>query len=362
MDLNEGNFHGHGLIKVPENGGAAGKVKTGRAGKESSYRKVAKFLILIGADEAAKVLAKLSQDQVERIVLEISSIKSVDPDEAEAIFSEFQDLAKRTFGQEGGINTARTILENAFGSDKAREMIEKSVPLSVEKPFAFLEAVSPEKLYRLVSDESPSVRAATLSQCPSKLAADTIALMPDEMKKETVLNLAKLKELNPDALRRLAASMEEKLRTLAVSSAMSVDGHSVLADILRKMDGRAEEGILASLAESDPELVQDISRRLFTLDDVILADDRFLQDELRKMKDHDIAALLYGKKEDFRNKILKNISKLRGASILEEEQACSPFSKRETDQATASFFLTVRKGWEDGKFSINGSYDDEWVE
>ena len=356
--MNEENYPG--LIKVPGQEGGSENKKAGQPKKESSYRKVAKFLILIGADEAAKVLSKLSQDQVEKIVLEISTIRSVDPDEAEAIFSEFQSLAKRTFGKEGGVNTARTILENAFGSERAKEMMEKAVPVSVEKPFSFLESVSPEKLYQLVSDESPSVRAAALSQCPSKLAAEAIALMPDEMKKETVLNLAKLKKLNPEALRRLASSMEEKLRTLAVSTVVHVDGHSVLADILRKMDGKSEEGILFSLAETDPDLVQDISRRLFTVDDIILADDRFLQEELRKIKDHDIAAIIYGKSEEFRNKILKNISKLRGASILEEEQACSPFPRRETDQATASFFLTVRKGWEDGKFSINGD-DDEWV-
>lgn len=360
MGLNEDIVPG--LVKIPEKSVGAAGGSGGQSAKESAYRKVAKFLILIGADEAAKVLSKLSQEQVEKIVLEISTIKSVEPDEAETIFSEFQNLAKKTFGKEGGVETARTILENAFGSDRAREMIEKSVPVSVEKPFSFLESASPDKLYQLVADESPAIRAATLSQCPSKLAAETIARMPDDMKKETVVHLAKLQKLNPDALRRLASSMEEKMKKLAVSSSLHMDGHSVLADILRRMDGKTESEILSSLADSDPDLVKDIRDRLFTLDDVANADDRFIQEELRKLDDHDIAAILYGKSEAFRNKILRNISKLRGAAVLEEEQACSPFSRREAERATASFFSAVRQGWEDGKFSIDGDYNDEWVQ
>lgn len=354
----EGESGRSGLLKVP---GSAAAGKEGGQKKESVWRRVAKFLILIGSEEAARVLSMLEPAQVERIVLEVASIRSVDPDEAAAIFAEFDALAKKAAASaSGGVDTARDILTNAFGDEKAAQVIQKSVPVSVEKPFAFLESVSPEKLFQLLRGEAPAVRAAALSQCPPKLAAGAIACMPPEMKNETVLSLAKLKELNPGALRTLASSMQEKLRKLAVSSTTSVDGPSVLAGILRKMDGKAERVLLDSLDETDPALVKDIRDRLFTPDDILRADDRFLQEELRRMKDHDIAALIAGREEDFRGKILRNMSKLRGAAVLEEESACSPFSARESAQAGEAFFRAVRQGWESGKCPLEGE-DEVWV-
>ena len=357
MDKN-GDSLSPGLIKVSEGDSGASQNK---APRESPYRKVAKFLILIGAEEAAKVLSMLSQEQVEKIILEVASVKSVDPDEATGIFAEFDALAKRASLNAGGIETARDILTNAFGSDAAEQVIEKAVPLSVEKPFSFLESVSPERLYQLIQDEGPAVRAAALSQCNARQAAGAISLMPEEMKAETVLHLAKLKELNPDALRRLAASMQEKLKKLSISATATVDGASVLAGILCKMDGASEKEILDSLVGADPSLAKSISDRLFTLDDIIKAPDRFIQEKLRRMKDHEIAALVFKKSEEFRRKIFRNISKLRGASVLEEESACSPFPPAEAKAATEDFFEAVRQGWEDGLFSI-ASDDDVWVE
>ena len=49
-----------GLIKVP----AQEKLPDG---KDSVYRRVAKFLVLIGEDEAAKILPHLSESQIEKI-------------------------------------------------------------------------------------------------------------------------------------------------------------------------------------------------------------------------------------------------------------------------------------------------------
>ena len=351
-----------GLLKVSA-GDAGTSQKENALERESPYRKVAKFLILIGPEEAAKVLSMLSQEQVEKIILEVASVKSVDPDEAAGIFAEFDALAKHASLSTGGIDTARDILTNAFGSDAAEQVIEKAVPLSVEKPFSFLEDVSSERLFQLIQDEVPAVRAAALSQCSAKQAAGAISLMPEEMKAETVLHLARLKELNPDALRRLAASMQEKLKKLNISATTSVDGPSVLAGILRKMNGSAEKEILDSLVNADPSLAKNISNKLFTLDDIVLAPDRFIQEELRRMKDHEIAALIFGKSDEFRAKIFKNISKLRGASVLEEESACKPFPPAETRAATEAFFNAVRQGWEEGLFSIeDGDRGDKWVE
>jgi flagellar motor switch protein FliG len=335
---------------------------SGEGGKESSYRKVAKFLLLIGVDEAAKVIAKLTPEQTEKVVLELASIRSVDKDEASVVLAEFDSLLKQAREPSGGVETARTILEAAFGPERAEAMLLKAVPDAHGRPFDYLDDIDPDRLSRLIVDELPAVKALVLSQIKPKLAADVIKLMGEDEKKETVMRLAKLKAINPDVLRRVDDTMREKVLSLSTTTSDSIDGRSALAEILKRMDGASEQSILSNLSDSDPDLGKNLRERLFTVDDIVAADDRFVQETLRPMSEHDLAVLVAGKGENFRNKIFGNMSKTRGALVLEEEKIVSPVTRAESEKVTSLFFSVMRRGWEEGKFYIAGRSDKEvWV-
>ena len=64
-----------GLVKVPEQPKQPGE-------KESIYRRVAKFLVVIGVDEAAKIIPHLTEEQTEKIIPEIAAVQKVTPEEA----------------------------------------------------------------------------------------------------------------------------------------------------------------------------------------------------------------------------------------------------------------------------------------
>lgn len=343
-----------GLVKVPVE-------RTGTA--DSPFRRVAKFLLLIGQDEAARVLAGLASDQVEKVVLEIASIRRVDQDEAAIILAEFESLLTRAREPSGGISTARGILEAAFGTEKAADMLRKAVPQAEGRPFDYLEGVDSERIAFVLAGELPAVKALVLSQLQSTQAAKVIKQFSDTEKKDVVLRLAKLTRINPDVLRRVDESVREKMQGINTKTAESVDGRTALAEILRRMDGSSEKEILDSLAGTDPDLGRDIRERLFTLDDIVHADDRFMQEVLRPMTERDIAILLAGKNENFRTKILANVSRTRGAAVLEEEGLIRPLARSDSERVTSEFFIKMRRGWEEGKFMIQGRDDKEvWIQ
>lgn len=342
-----------GLIKVPD-------TRTG--GTESPYRKVAKFLLIIGVDEAAKVLSRLSPEQTEKVVLELASIRRVDPDEATLVLAEFESLLQQAREPSGGIDTARSILEGAFGRERAQEMLEKAVPHIHGKPFDYLEGIDPQRLFRVIADELPSVKALVLSQLKPALAAGVLNAMPQQDKTEVVIRLAKLKTINPDILRRVDDAIREKILAVSTADSDAVDGRSALAEILKRMGGSSEKSILENLAEVDPDLGKDMRDRLFTLDDIVGCDDRFMQETLRPMSEKELAILLAGKPESFRQKIFANCSKTRGTLILEEEKVISPVTRIESDRVTGAFFSIMRRAWEDGKCTISGrDTKEEWV-
>ena len=343
----------HGLIKVPV-------APRDSDGKESIYRRVAKFLLLIGTDEAAKVISHLSPEQTERIIPEIVSIRRIDPDEAAVILEEFKALLDNA-RQQGGVATARNILEKAFGSDRADELISKAVPFPEGVPFDYLQEMDGERVFFLLKDEPPPVQTLVLSRLKPGVAAEVINQLDSEQKKEIIRRLAKLAPMDPEILRRVDRAMHDKVLAMNTHAADSMDGRGALTEILKRMSPNAEKDILTALADLDPDLSNDIRDRLFTMDDILMADDRFIQKKLHTMGEGEIALLIAGKPESFRQKILSNVSKNRGDVILEEEVLRRPMRRRDCDEVTARFFSILRRAWEEGTLIIHGRSDDIYV-
>ena len=342
-----------GLLKVPIE-----EPKEG--GKDSAYRKVAKFLVLIGEEEAAKVLPHLSEAQIERIIPEIASIRTVSKEEAAVIFEEFNSIVKQV-QQQGGVETAREMLVKAYGQKRADEMIKKAMPMEGKTPFAYLKDLDKERLYLLLKDENPGMQALVLSYLDPKKSAQVINLMEPEAKKDLVMRLAKMEPVSPEVLRRVDQAMHEKSLNQTGEESENIDGRNALAQILKRMDISTENEILANLDDEDPDLGLDLRSRLFTLDDVINADDRFIQEKLHEMSEVDIAYLLAGKNNEFKEKILSNISANRRAEVREQDEILSVKRRSDCEKITADFLGKLRAAFEAGDLIIKDRNDDEFI-
>ncbi len=328
--------------------------------KESVYRRVAKFLVMIGENEAAKILPHLSEEQIMKIVPEIASIRSVSKEEQSVILAEFNELLEKS-REDGGINTAREMLEMAYGKKRAEEMLKKAVPYGTGKPFDYLAEADNERIYILLKDESEGVQSIVLSHLEPKKAASIINCMTPEEKRTVVLRMAKMEPISPEVVHRIDKSLHEKSLTLTAEKSENIDGRNALAEILKRMDSGTEKEILNSLSEGDPSLGEDLRSRLFTIDDVVRSDDRFIQEKLRDMADAEIVHLIAAKPDSFRDKILSNVSINRKSLILSDEDLMKPLKKSEVDKTTNAFVSDLRRAYERGTLMILGRNDEQYV-
>lgn len=342
------NLTSGGLVKIPASS----------TEKDSIYRRVAKFLVIVGIDEAAKILPHLTEEQTEKIIPEIASIQKITPEESASILEEFESLVEKA-REEGGLETARNILTKAYGSEKAEDMLKKSVKYPDGKPFDYLSDANAERIKVLIDGESDAVKSLVLSQIEPKKAAKVINLMDVDDKKKIVLRLAKMKPVAPEVLAEIDRSLHEKLLTQNTENSQNMDGRGVLAQILKRMNPSVENSIINTLSEQDPELGEDLRKRLFTEEDVIGSDDRFIQNYLHDMEDRDIAVLIYGKNDAFREKILSNVSKNRRRVILDEESMIHHLTKSDSEKMTSSFYSVLRRAWENGDLRVSGRDEGE---
>jgi flagellar motor switch protein FliG len=330
---------------------------------DSKIRRTAKFLILIGGEKAAQILAHLEADQVEAVSREIASIRGITAEEGERILEEFRSLLSAPYGYSGyaagGLETCRKLLYAAFGPEKGEALLNKTVPGSKENLFAFLEDFSPEQLALLLKDESSAAAALILSRLSPSKSAAALANTPGERKLDIVRRIAHQGQISPEVLERVAAAIKEKARHIGRSETetLELDGRNALTAILKHSDYAFGDQILQELEQADPDLGRDLKERLYTLDDVVKADDRPLQEKLKTMPDRDIALLLKGRSPEFTEKLLSNVSAPRRAQIREEGEILGAVTKRDCGKAAREFLTWFRLSREAGHILLISDED-----
>jgi len=351
-------------VKTPKKPPGKTLKKTVADTPASKFKRAAQFMVLIGSDEASKILARLEPDQVEAISKEIVGIKSISPEDAEAVLEEFRDLLSPSYGYSGssfgGVDEARKHLYAAFGPEKGEALLLKAVPETAENPFDFLSDFTGEQLAMLFRNESPAACAMVFSRLPPKLTATALANTSPERKLEIVKRIAHLKENAPEVIERTAAALKEKARHFGrsdVAAGQEIDGKGVLAAILKHSDLSYGSRLLERLEGSDPSLGREMKERLYTLEDVAGASDRPIQEKLRSMNDRDIALLLRGRSDTFTMKIMNNLSSARATRVREEEEIMGAVPKIETEAAAREFLAWFRLNREEGRILMLSDED-----
>jgi len=354
---------------VPKPNLPAKFVKTG-AGKEgenasgeSKYRRVAKFLILIGSEQAAEILAELDPEQVDEISKEIALTEIIKPEERDEIMAEFHALFSKPYSfsgsSQGGIETARRILYAAKGPVKGEELLNRAIPKSKENLFSFLDDFSTEQLVMLLKNESAQTIAVILARLPPKLSAGTLSKLPPNKKPEVLKRIAHQREISPEVLEQISSALKEKARHIGGgANDIEIDGMQTLAAILKQGDFSFGDKLINELEKEDPAIGKDLKEKLYTLDDVVNTVDRPIQDKLKTMSEHDIAILLKGRGEAFSRKILSCVSSGRRKLIMEESEIIGAVPKRDCDAIASDFLSWFRLARENGDIIL---YSDEDV-
>jgi len=349
--------------KIAESGKRGSKTsKNNSPNAESKYRRVAKFLILIGSEQAAEILAELDPEQIDQISKEIAQIKIIKPEEGEEIFAEFHALFSRPYSfsgtSYGGIEAARRILYAAKGPEKGEAILNKAVPDSKENLFSFLEEFSPDQLVMLLKDETAQTSALILSRLSPKLSAETLNKLPQEQKPEILKRIAYQNKISPEVLEQVTAALKEKVRNISGGAKdFEINGMQTLAAILKQGDYAFGDRIINELEANSPEIGKNLKEKIYTLDDVIYTVDRPIQDKLKSMSDNDIAILMKGRGKEFREKILSCVSAGRRKLIREEYDILGAVSKRDCDAAASEFLSWFRNARENGEIILYSDKD-----
>lgn len=337
---------------------AEGLIKTAAKG-ESRLGRVARFLVLLGTEEAAKVLQHLPEEEVDRIVGEIARTENLSAGEARRVLAEFGYRSGQESGsRRGGRERAREILTLAFGEERGEELLKRSAPVSPQERFSFLADLEPHQVEHLLRKESTHVRAMVMAHLPPTLAAQVLARLGDEEKRAVSLRLARMSELSPEVTERVAELLKERIRKDGVPVTEELDGAERLAEILRHMQPGDENNLLESLRDDNEDIAEQVEQRLYSIDIIHDLPDDQLERVLRRVDDQEIALLLKGKAEEFRGKMLRNLSERRQRIVVDEYHNLGPVRRTDVEQANRDFVELLKQLAEEGEIVATWRGDD----
>jgi flagellar motor switch protein FliG len=168
---------------------------------------------------------------------------------------------------------------------------------------------------------------------------------------------------SPEIIRQVEASLERKLSSVLSPTELSaVGGISPLVEIINRADRVTERLILEGLEGRDPELAEEIRRRMFMFEDVVHLDDRAVQLVLRQVEMADLATALKGVAEPVRDKVTRNLSERAREDLAEEIEVLGAVRLRMVEEAQAKIVQVIRALEDSGQVEIQrGGEDDEFV-
>lgn len=328
----------------------------------SNREKIAVLMVSLGNDIAAEVYKKLDDTAIELITLEVANLRKVTPELKLEVLKEAQEiLMAREFMARGGVDYARDVLERALGPERAQNLLARITASLQVRPFDFMRHTDPQQVLSFIQGEHPQTIALILSYLEPPQAAMILSGLSSVMQAEVAKRIARMDRITPEVLREVERVLERKLSTVMGQDFTMAGGIDAVVAIVNSADRTTERNIMEYLEENDPELAEEIKKRLFVFEDIIRLDDRSLQRVLREVDMKELGLALKGATEELRTKFFRNMSKRAAEMLQEDMDYMGPVRVKDVEESQQKVVNIVRGLEEQGEIVIATGGEDELV-
>lgn len=329
----------------------------------SGSQKAAVLCMSLGTDVASKVMQLLGPEQVEAVSREIAAMPLADTSTVETVLLEFRQVARAVQSlSEGGLARAAQILEQSFGPQKARQILDKIKEQLTTSGMRKLKRAAPEALLSVLRGEHPQTLALILAHLETKQAAAVVEAMDTDLASDVLYRVARMEKVAPDMVAMVEQGLASKT-DLTLSQEMTLSGGpAAVAKVLTLASGSAEKAIIELITQRNHELAQQISNLMFAFEDLVTLDGKSMQRILRDVDSKELALALKAASEELKAHITKNMSERAAAALSEEMEYLGPVRVRDVEAAQTRIIAAVRTLEEVGEIALAGrGGDDELI-
>ena len=322
----------------------------------NGVERAAALMVALGPDIASDIMKNLDENSIENLTIEIAEIQNLSQTDREELIGEFLiDLRKNRKNLTAGEFKAKELLDDAFGKEKAEQIIKKVKSRDLDEQFNFLNDIPADVIYSFIAKESPQTIAVILQFLRKDLAGAILKLFPADTAKDIAIKIAKTQSIIPEAIMGIVEALKIKYNEYRKKTDGFLDSGGVnsLVNIMQHMKGEDESNIIKNFDIVDPELSSQIREKIFSFENILNLDNnevRILIDEIND--DFVIARSLKGAGDEIRMKVLRNMSQNRATDVINDMNEMGAIKLSDVETARKEIVMIMRELHENGVITI----------
>ncbi len=333
-----------------------------RISELTGKQKAAVLMIALGPEVSARVFKELREEEIEDLTVEIASMRRVFLEVRDKVLEEFSEMYRANeYMSQGGIDYARELLSKALGEERAEDILTRLTASLQVRPFDFARRADPAQILNFIQNEHPQTIALVMAYLAPEQAGIILSALGPELQVDVARRLSVLDRTSPEVLHEIEAQLEKRLSSFMSQDFTAAGGIEAAVEVLNNVDRSTERTILDALEESDPDLVDEIRKRMFVFEDIVRLDDRSIQQVFREVESRDWALALKTASEEVSSRVFKNISKRAGEMLREEIEYMGPVRLRDVEEAQQKIVAAIRRLEDAGEVVISRGGEDEVV-
>ena len=325
-------------------------------------QKAAAVVIALGTDKASKLFKYLSNEDAEKLALEVAKLGHLEAEQTEQVLDEFyKTCLTQKVVTDGGLEYARAVLEKAYGEDAATELLQKVSKYLKNRSFDFIEKADVKNLFSILQHERAQTIALVLSYVESDKAAAVIAELPEQKRIQVVRSIAMMDSASPEAIKIVEQQLRSRFDNVLTTDFTSIGGIDYIADVMNHMDRSNEKFIFDEMGKDDPELTEEIRKKMFVFEDILTMDNRSIQRFIRDCDMKDVVYSLKGAGEEILAAFYSNMASRMAEQVRSDLEVTVNVKLRDVEEAQSRIVGVIRKLEEEGELVINKGGKDEII-
>lgn len=330
-------------------------------GKLTGVQKVAIVLLSLSDENATRIFALMTEEEIAEISHAMSHLGAVSPDVIESIMTQLSnDIAGDSMFL-GNIQTTERLLEKILDPDKVQSLMDEIKGPQGRNTWEKLANVNEELLALYFRNEHPQTAALVLSKISPEHAAKVLSNLPDSFAFEIISRILNIGNVKKEVLERVERILRAEFIS-SVGKTQKSDSFQMLAEIFNNFDRNSESKFMGMLEKSIPDAANRIKERMFTFADLTKIDTKGIQRLLRDIEKSKLTLALKGASDELKNVIYGSMSQ-RAAKIIQEDlMALGKVRVKDVDEARAEIVAAAKALMDAGEIEIIMDNTDEFVE
>jgi len=325
----------------------------------TNIQRAAVLMLLIGEQEAAKIIQFLDPKEVQPLGAAMVSVADMSQEAISFVLDEFiATIKKQTTLGLGVQDYVETVLKRALGDDRAASVLGRIMPGQSSKGLEILRWMDARSIAEMIRGEHPQVVAIILSVLESDVAADVLNFLPPDARPEIISRVASLDTVPPSAMQELEIIMKKQFSSNSSSASSSLGGVKTAAKILNFTKTTPLAGIMNGITGMDADLAQKIQDNMITFENLVGCDNRSIQVLMRAVEPDLLMVALKGADDAVKSKFFDNMSSRARSMFIDDMEAKGPMRLADVEEAQKQVMRIARKLADTGEMVLAGGGDD----